>query len=124
MPFGLRNAPETFVRLIRSLLYPIRDSPEAYIDDSYTFSCDFDLHCEHLRKFLTVIRNAGLTLDLSKCLFAQTRVSFVGYIVGGGRFFPDPLKIESIMSMKEPQTKTEVRRALGIFSFYRNHYYY
>jgi len=89
--------------------------------DSYTFSCDFDLHCEHLRKFLIVIWNAGLTLNLLKCHFAQTRVSFVGYIVGGGRFFPDPLKVESIISMKEPQTKTEVRRVLGIFSFYRNH---
>jgi len=121
MPFGLRNAQGTFVRLMRTLLHPIRDSSEAYIDDSYTFSCDFDLHCEHLRKFLTVIRNAGLTLNLSKCQFAQICVSVVGYIVGGGRFFPDPLNVESIMSMKEPQTKIEVRRALGIFSFYRNH---
>ena len=70
---------------------------------------------------MTVVRNAGPTLNLSKCLFAQTRVPFVAYIVVGGRFLPDPLKVESIMSMKEPQTKTEVRRALGIFSFYRSH---
>jgi len=121
MPFGLRNAPGTFVRLMRTLLHPIRDSSEAYIDDTYTFSSDFDFHCEHLRKFLTVIRKSGLTLNLLKCHFAQTRVPFVGFVVGGGRFFPDPSKIEAIMSMKEPETKTEVRRVLGVFSFYRNH---
>jgi len=94
MPFGLRNAPGTFVRLMRTSLHPIRDSSEAYIDDSYTFSCDFDLHCKHLRKFLTVFRNAGLTLNLSKSHFAQTRVPFVGYIVGEGRFFPDPIDVD------------------------------
>jgi len=41
--------------------------------------------------------------------------------VGSGQFVPDPAKVESIRNMKEPQTKTEVRRALGIFSFYRGH---
>jgi len=68
-----------------------------------------------------VVRDAGLTLNLSKCQFAQTSVPFVGYIVGSGRFFPDPSKVEAIRNMKEPQTKTELRRALGILSFYRNH---
>ena len=121
MPFGLRNAPGTFVRLMRNILHPIRDSSESYIDDSYTFSSNFDLHCEHLRRFLTVVRDSGLTLNLSKCHFAQTQVPFVGYVVGGGHFYPDPSKVEAIMSMKEPRTKTEVRRVLGVLSFYRNH---
>ena len=121
MPFGLKNAPGTFVRLMRSLLHSIRDSSEAYIDDSYTFSSDFESHLMHLKKFLSVIRGAGLTLNFHKCQFAQTRVPFVGYIVGSGGFVPDPSKIEAIKNMKEPQTKTEVRRALGVFSFYRSH---
>jgi len=75
----------------------------------------------NVRKFLSVVRDAGLTLNLSKCKFAQTSVPFVGYIAGSGRFFPDPSKVEAIRNMKESQTETEVRRALGIFSFYRNH---
>ena len=71
MLFGLKNASGTFVRLMRSILHPIRDSSEAYIDDSYTISSDFDSHCLDVRKFLSVVRDAGLTLNLSKCQFAH-----------------------------------------------------
>jgi len=38
MPFGLRNAPATFVKAIRKILFPIRDHSDAYIDDTYTIS--------------------------------------------------------------------------------------
>jgi len=117
MPFGLKNAPGTFVRLMRFLLHSIRDFSEAYIDHSYTFSSCFDLHMTHLRQFFSVVRDAGLTLNFAKCQYAQSSVPFVGYIVGSGQFVPDPAKVEAILNMKEPQTKTEVRRALGIFYF-------
>jgi len=62
MPFRLKNAPGTFVRLMRFLLHSIRDFSEAYIDDSYTFSSCFDLHITLLIQFLSVVRDAGLTL--------------------------------------------------------------
>jgi len=121
MSFGLKNAPGTFVRLMRFLLHSIRDFLEAYIDDSYTFSSCFDLHMTHLRQFLSVVRDAGLTLNFAKCQFAQSSVLFVKYIVGSGQFVPDSAKVKAIRNIKKPQTKTKVRRALGICSFYRGH---
>jgi len=121
MSFGLKDAPGTFVRLMRFLLHSIRDFSEAYIDDSYTFSSCFDLHMTHLKQFLFVVCDVGLTLNFAKCQFEQYSVPFVGYIVESGQFVPDPAKVEAIMNMMEPQTKTEVRRALDIFSFYRGH---
>jgi len=121
MPFGLKNAPDTLVRLMRFLFHSIRDFSEAYIDDSYTFSSCFDLHMTHLRQFLSVVHDAGLTLNFAKCQFAQSSVRFVGYIVGSGQFVLDTANVEAIKNINEPQSKTEVRRALGIFSFYRGH---
>ena len=121
MPFGLKNAPGTFVRLMRFLFHSIRDFSEAYIDDSYTFSSCFNLHMTHLRQFLFVVCDAGLTLNFAKCQFAQSSVPFLGYSVGSGQFVPNPAKVEAIMNMKEPQTKTEVKRALNIFLLYRDH---
>jgi len=41
MAFGLRNAPSTFVRLMQTILYPIRETSDAYIDDAWTMSKDF-----------------------------------------------------------------------------------
>jgi len=121
MPFGLRNAPSTFVRLMRIILHPIRDSSGAYMDDAWTTSGDFESHLVHLRKFLTVIKRSGLTLSIAKCKFAQLQVPFVGYIVGNGKFFHDPAKTEAISRMVLPQTKKDIRYVLGVFSFYRNH---
>ena len=36
MPFGLRNAPASFVKAIRKVLFPIREHSDAYVDDTYT----------------------------------------------------------------------------------------
>jgi len=118
MPFGLKNAPGTFVRLMRFFLHSIRNFSEAYIDDFYTFSSCFDLLMTHLRQFLSVVRDAGLTLNFAKCQIAQSSVPFVGYIVGSGQFVFNPAKVEAIRNTKEPQTKSEVRRVLGVFLFY------
>jgi len=121
MPFGLRNAPGTFVRLMRTILYPIRDFSDSYMDDAWVISDDFEAHLCHLRAFLSVVKESGLTLTLSKCKFAQTQVPFVGYIVGSGSYSPDPRKTETIAHLKAPQTKTELRHVLGVMSFYRSH---
>ena len=88
MPFGLRNAPVTFVKSIRKILFPIRDHSDAYIDDTYTISNSFADHIEHLRAFLCVIKNAVLTLILNKCKFAQTTTKFVGFLVRSGTIQP------------------------------------
>ena len=52
MSFGLRNAPATFVKAIRKVLYLIREHSDAYVDDMYTISHSFVDHLKHLRAFL------------------------------------------------------------------------
>jgi len=71
MPFGLTSAGNTFVRVVQTILHPIRDFSDSYVDDLSTFSDDFSGHLDHLRQFLTVVRSSGLTLNLKKCSFAK-----------------------------------------------------
>ena len=70
LPFGLRNAPSTFVRLMRIILHPIRESSDAYMDDAWTISGDFNSHLVHLRKFQTAVKESSLILNIAKCKFA------------------------------------------------------
>ena len=120
MPFGLKGAPGTFVRGIRQILRPIRKHSDAYVDDMYvTTETDFGEHLEHFREFLVTIKNAGLTLNLKKRQFAQSRVALVGYLVGNGRYEADSSKSEAISRIKIPVTKTELRSVIGTLSFYR-----
>ena len=46
---------------------------------------------------------------------------FVGYLVGSGQIRPDPAKIEKVMHPKLPETRTELRSALGVLNFFRSH---
>jgi len=71
-------------------------------------------HLVHLRNFLTAIKEAGLTLSIAKCKFSQLQLPFVGQTVGNGKFFPNPAKTEAIEHMALPQTKKDIRHALGV----------
>ncbi|KAG6933137.1 hypothetical protein G0U57_019935 [Chelydra serpentina] len=60
LPFGLRNAPATFQKLVDSLLAGLGESAVAYLDDVAIFSDSWAEHLEHLQKVFELIREAGL----------------------------------------------------------------
>jgi len=66
MPFGLKNASNTFVRAVECILRPIKHFSDSYVDDLSAF---LQAHLAHLREFLRTIRVNGLTLNLKKCSF-------------------------------------------------------
>ncbi|CAI5799280.1 Hypothetical predicted protein [Podarcis lilfordi] len=48
MPFGLKNAPATFQRLVDKILNGLREFTVAYLDDIAVYSPTWDKHKEHL----------------------------------------------------------------------------
>ncbi|CAM4531054.1 unnamed protein product [Lepidochelys olivacea] len=56
LPFGLRNAPATFQRLVDGLLAGLGEYAVAYLDDVAIFSDSWADHLEHLQKVLERIR--------------------------------------------------------------------
>ena len=121
MPFGLKCASNSFIRAVQQVLQPIQKFCDSYVDDLATFSCHWEAHLEHVRQFLSTMRDAGLTLKLEKCDFAKSQVTFVGHIIGSGRHGVDPNKVACVESMKAPVTKKEVRQLLGFFSYFRTY---
>ena len=120
-PFGLKCSGNSFVRAIEIILRPIRDFAASFVDDMAVHSNVWDEHLHHLDRFLRTIRDAGVTLSLKKCKWAQPQVKFCGEIIGSGKRYADPEKVKAIHDMKVPQTKTELRRILGFFSYFREH---
>jgi len=78
MPFGLRNAGNTFQRLMDQIL---GDLPFCfvYVDDILVFSKDLSSHVQHLRDVLLLCREHGLTIGLPKCQFAVSEIEFLGH---------------------------------------------
>ena len=80
MPFGLRNAAQTFQRFIDEVL---RGIPFcfAYIDDVLIASPDEATHKQHLQSVLTRLQDYGIQINVDKSEFGVTSLTFLGHTV-------------------------------------------
>ena len=107
--------------MMNIILSPLHKFTGSFVDDVAVHSHQRKEHLDYLDQFLAVVKKHGLTLNLKKCRFAQSQVKFSGEIIGSGKRFTDPEKLQLVQEMKPPTTKTELKRILGFFSYFREH---
>lgn len=77
MPFGLNNAPSTFMRLMNHVLHVFIEKFVAiYFDDILVYRKSLNEHIEHLRYVLEVLRKENMYVNLKKCCFLHGKISF------------------------------------------------
>ena len=54
-----------------------------YFDDILIYSIDLNTHIEHLTVVFKVLREEKLYGNLAKCVFCQTEIVFLGFVVSG-----------------------------------------
>ncbi|KAI9188604.1 hypothetical protein LWI28_026152 [Acer negundo] len=120
MPFGLSNAPSTFMRVMNQALRPfIGKFVVVYFDDILIYSANPELHLQHIREVLCVLRREKFVAAAKKCVFMTPKVLFLGYVISGEGLQVDESKIEAVRQWPQPKTITEVRSFHGLASFYR-----
>ncbi|GBN73697.1 Transposon Tf2-9 polyprotein [Araneus ventricosus] len=90
-----------------------------YLDDIIVFAPNFQEHQVRLRKVLTCIQGAGLSLNSSKCCFGKKKLLILGHLVDEHGIYPDPEKVAAVEKFPIPQNIADVRSFLGISSYYR-----
>ena len=120
MPFGLCGAPSTFQRLMDLVM---RGLPfvTTYLDDVLIHSANEELHKSHLQQTFQRLREAGLTLRGSKCEIGMNQVTYLGHTFAREGMAPDGSKVDAVVNWPQPRDEVEVRRFLGLASYYRKY---
>ena len=118
-PFGLTNAPATFMHLMHQTFRKQLDNfVLVFLDDILIFSKTLEEHEKHVEEVLSILRKEKLYAKESKCEMFQTEVEFLGHRVGrkGIRMMED--KVEAIKAWPTPVKVADVRSFLGTAGYY------
>lgn len=119
MPFGIKNAPFVCSKLMAALFKDCTDFAIPYMDDIAIFSNTWSDHIRHLGVVFRILKEAKLHVQPAKCKFARGTVMFLGYEIGSGIMKPNEAKVRAIQEYPRPTTKKEVRKFIGLISYYR-----
>jgi Reverse transcriptase (RNA-dependent DNA polymerase) len=72
MPFGLKNAAQTFQRLMDKIFKRLQFLL-TYLDDHLIASCTLEEHHDHLQQFFELLAANGLQINPEKCVFCRHR---------------------------------------------------
>ena len=90
----------------------------SYLDDIIIVTETFEEHLAMLERVLARIKEAGLTINREKSVFGRSEVKYLGVLVNRDGFRPDPDKIAPVMQYPEPKNLKQLRRFLGMASWY------
>eukprot|EP00253_Pinus_taeda_P034845 PITA_34845 len=120
LPFGLTNAPTTFMCLMNSVFHKYLDKfVLIFIDDILIYSRNIQEHEEHLRLVLQTLREHQLYAKYSKCDFYKEQIQYLGHIITKEGIAVDPEKIRTIMEWPIPKDVADIRSFMGLAGYYR-----
>ena len=119
LPFGLRNGPSIFQRVMQGILAPyLWIFCLVYIDDIVIYSKSYEDHIDHLDKVLEVIENAGLTLSPKKCHLFYGSILLLGHKVSRLGLSTHAEKVKAIMELECPKKLSQLQAFLGMVVYF------
>ena len=104
MPFGYKNGPSIFQRVMQKVLAPfLWIFALVYIDDIVIFSKTFDDHLDHLDQVFKAVTETGITLATTKCHFAYQSLLLLGQKVSRLGLSTHMEKVSAILNLETPK---------------------
>ncbi len=97
MPFGLKNATNTFTKTMSEVFRNLRDKfLKVFVDDLNVHNESWEEHFQHLETMFTKFKEINLKLNPNKCCFATNNITFIGHVISKDGTKPDLGKIEVV----------------------------
>ena len=108
MPFGLRNAAQTFQRFMDEVLCGL-NFVYAYIDDLLIASSTESDHLQHLEILFSRLSEYGVIINPVKCVFGVPSLDFLGHRISADGISPLPAKVKAIQEFPLPTSLRKLR---------------
>jgi hypothetical protein len=119
MPFGLKGAPATFLRLISTVLSGIQDLRCLVYLDIIVFGETLRVHNDKLRDVFARLRLHNLKLQPDKCEFLRKGVTYLGHRLTTQGLLPDSDKVIAVREFPVPTNPRQIKGFLGLVGYYR-----
>ncbi|XP_056698245.1 uncharacterized protein [Spinacia oleracea] len=120
MPFGLKNAPATFQRLVNTVFAKqLGRNIKAYIDDMIVKSKQRTDHLGDLRETFETLRAYQMRLNPKKCIFGVTSGKFLSFLIDERGNEANPDKVQAVITMTSPKIVKDVQRLTGCLAALR-----
>ena len=118
MPFGLRNAAQTFRHFIDEVLHGLHFT-YADIDDVLIASGSPEEHEDHLRQVLQCFHDHGIVINPAMCKFGVSELEFLGHKVDKHGNRPLEERVAAVQNFPHSTMCRKLREFLGLVNFYR-----
>jgi hypothetical protein len=123
LPFGLTNAAQRQQCLVDRIFGPeLEPHVFVYLDDLIIIASSFEKHVQTLREVIERLGDAGLTVNAKKCQLFRSNLKYLGFIVDENGPGTDPDTVAAMVSYPVPKTSAEIKRFVGMCSWYRRSY--
>lgn len=120
MAYGLTGAPATFQGVMNTIFEPfLRKGVLVFIDDILIYSRTLEDHIRLLRAVFSVLTEQKLKVKRSKCVFAQSSLTYLGHVISAQEVSTDARNIQSVLNWPVPSNVKEIRGFLGLAGYYR-----
>ena len=117
MPFGLRNAAQTFQQFLDHVLHGL-EFAYVYIDDVLIASQNPEQHLNHLRQVFTRFTQFGIIINPQKCILGVPELQFLGHMVSSKGIRPLEEKVQAVRDFPTPSTQRQLHEFLDMINFY------
>lgn len=122
MPFGLKGAPATFMKLMFTVLQNyLNDVADVFLDDVIVKAQDYETLLKNLRLVFERFSIFNLTLSIDKCQFGVTDLIYLGHNIMITQNFASNHHITAIQGQKYPKTKKELQSFIGLCTWLRDY---